>query len=334
MRKLGIGLLALLALSCAPDSSAPKPYPSKTLFVYIFSSQGGGTDQWARLMAPIIGRQLGVNMVCNNLPGANGGTGAMKVWNAPHDGYSILGASETSMFFGVNDVAPLADRWEYFLGGGSPGIVAVRSDSPYASIQDFVEAARRQPKSVKIANSGQGKLWHIKAAQLQKAADAEFQHVPYNGSGPAITALLSKEVDAVSCSAGEAGEYIRGGMLRPLVATEAEGVAFEGFGAAPAAGELYPSAAEDFDSLFQWLGFMLPADTPAEALEAFGRAFDMAMDDPKTEELIRMQNMRKIGLRGPAAKELALKMQSAASWASFELGLAKKTPEELGMPKP
>ena len=183
-------------------------YPSKPINVFIFSSQGGGTDQWVRHLANLMEKDLGVSIVCNNLPGANGGTAAMKVFNSPHDGYTVLGASETSVFFGVNDVAPQASKWEFFIGGGSPGVIGVHKDSPYKTIQDLVQAAKNKPNTVKIGNSGRGKLWHIKALQLAKGAGVQFQHVPYNGSAPAITALLSKEVDAVSCSAGENMESI------------------------------------------------------------------------------------------------------------------------------
>jgi len=96
-------------------------YPSKPINVYIFSSQGGGTDVWVRHLAGIMEKDLGVSIVCNNLPGANGGTAGMKVFNSPHDGYTVLGASETSVFFGVNDVSPIAKNWEFFIAGGSPG---------------------------------------------------------------------------------------------------------------------------------------------------------------------------------------------------------------------
>lgn len=324
----------LLMASCKQDRSQPKAYPHKNIFICVFSSQGGGTDRWARHMAALMEKDLGVNLVCNSLPGANGGTGAMKVWRAPHDGYTVLGASETSMFFGVNDVAPMADKWEFFIGGGSPGVLAVHSESPYETVQDLVKAAAAEPGKLKVGNSGRGKLWHIKAVQFEKGAGIRFQHVPYSGSGPAIVALLSKEVDIVSCSAGEIAEYVRGKKIRPLVMTETEGMDFEGSSHVPSATELYPKTAENYKDLFQWLGFMIPHDAPAEVLETFGLAFDKAMAHPKTDELAKLQKLRKIGLRGEEAKAMALRMQRIASWASEELGLARKNPAELGIPKP
>jgi tripartite-type tricarboxylate transporter receptor subunit TctC len=331
-----IAVVVLVALILMPAcKQRPKGrYPEKNIFVYIFSSQGGGSDRWARHLSALMEKELGVHIVCNNLPGANGGTGAMKVWNAPHDGYTILGASETSMFFGVNDVAPTAEQWEFFIAAGSPGVLAVHSDSPYETVQDLVQAAKNNPNRIKVSNSGQGKLWHIKVMQFEKGSGVEFQHVPYNGSAPAITALLSKEVDAVSCSAEEIVEYVKGDMIRPLIIIDTAGVEFENFGFVKPAAEIYPDTKYGYENLFQWLGFLIPHDVPDEVLEVFGRAFDKAVNHARTDELIKVQKARKIGLRGKEAKEMALRMQSVASWMSKELGIAKKDPVELGISRP
>jgi tripartite-type tricarboxylate transporter receptor subunit TctC len=336
MKKLCLILAALLLTAAVVTAEGQKEtkYPSKPITVYIFSSQGGGTDVWVRHLAGLMEKDLGVSIVCNNLPGANGGTAGMKVFNAPHDGYTVLGASETSVFFGVNDVSPTAKNWEFFIGGGSPGVIAVHKDSPIKTVQDLVQAAKDKPNTVKISDSGRGKLWHIKALQLGQGAGVRFQHVPYNGSAPAITALLSKEADAVSCSAGEIAEYVRGGMARPIVMTEAVDMDFEGFGKVPAATSLYPNTAFGYKNLFQWLGLMFPADTDPAILAAFDRAFKKAMTDPSTDTFAAAQKARKIGASGKEAKELAVNMESIASWMSAELGLAKKDPASLGIAKP
>ena len=234
----------------------------------------------------------------------------------------------------MNDVIPSAKNWEFFIGGGSPGVIAVHKDSPYRTVQDLVQAAKEKPNTVKISDSGRGKLWHIKALQLGKGAGVQFQHVPFNGSAPAITSLLSREVHAVSCSAGEIAEYVRGGMVRPVVMTEAVDMDFEGFGKVPSATGIYPNTAFGYKNLFQWLGFMFPADTDPAILEKFGAAFRKAVDDPSTVPFIEKQKARKIGAYGREGKDLAVNMESIASWISADLGLAKKHPESLGIAKP
>lgn len=309
------------------------PYPQRDIFVYIFSSQGGGTDTWIRHLSALISRELKVNMVCTNLPGAMGGNGAMRVWNSPHDGYTILGASETSVFFGVNDVAPMVDKWKFFIAGGSQGIFAVRNDSPYTKIEELAEHIKEHRGEMKVSNSGKGKLWHIKAVQLERALGGSLKHIPYNGSGPAITALLSGEVDAVSCSCAEIGEYVKAGLVRPLLVTDVTPVTFDGFGPVRSAIEVYPDMEMGLKNLFQWLGFMFPHDVDQERLKTFEDAFKQAIESPQFAQFLQMQMARKIALCGDEASQLVDRMQTIASWTAKELGIARKDPEELGIPR-
>ena len=160
--------LVSVAMVFAAGAAETEGYPTKDINVYIFSSQGGGTDSWCRFLAPLMEADLGVKIISTNMPGANGGTAAQKVWTSPHDGYTVLGASETSMFFGSNGVAPTSENWHFFVAAGSGGIIAVPTASPYQTIQDLVAAAKTSPKSVTIANSGQGKGWHTKAVTLER----------------------------------------------------------------------------------------------------------------------------------------------------------------------
>lgn len=337
-RMIAVCLVLLTSLSVmfsAGMEETTVQYPTKDINVYIFSSQGGGTDAWCRFLSPLMEEDLKVKVINSNLPGANGGTAAQKVWNSPHDGYTVLGASETSMFFGSNGVAPTSENWHFFIAAGSGGVIAVPAQSPYKTVQDMVDAAKQKPNTIKIANSGQGKGWHTKAVTLEKAAGVQFKHVPYNGSGPAITAMLSNEVDAVSCSTGEIAEYIRGGLVRPLVITEAKGETFVGWnGVVPAAAELYPDGAFEFSNMFQWLGFMLPIDTPESVVKRFETAFQKAMADPRTAEFAKNQSARLFGLSGDKARELAKNMEAVTWWMAFDLGIAKVSPEKAGVPRP
>jgi tripartite-type tricarboxylate transporter receptor subunit TctC len=198
----------------------------------------------------------------------------------------------------------------------------------------LAEFAQENRGKIKVGNSGQGKLWHIKAVQLERAMGGELKHIPYNGSGPAITALLSGEVDAVSCSCAEIAEYVKGGLVHPLIVTDVESVNFDGFGSVPSAIEVYPNMKSELRSLFQWLGFMFPYDVDPEKLKVFENAFKRAVESPEFSKFMQMQMARKIALCGEEANQLVERMQRIASWTSMELGIARKDPEELGINKP
>jgi len=338
MKKALVLILAIFMacgmLFAQAASEQTEAWPTRDISCYIHSNQGGGTDAWVRFLTPILEEELGVKITCTNLAGAKGGQAATKVYSAAHDGYSLLGTSETSMFYGSNDVGPTADKWNFYIAAGSAGIIVTTKDSKYKTIQELVEAAKANPDTVKIGNSGVGKGWHCKAILFEQGAGVKFKHVPYSGSGPALTALLSGEVDAVSCSTGEVAEYVRGGMVIPLVITENRSEKMEGYGEVPSAVALYPDTAFGLSNLFQFLGFALPDDTPQYILDKFGAAFDKAMKDPRTIKFAEDQIATIYDLKGEDAKKLTTNMQQVCWWLAQDLGLAVVSPEKAGIPRP
>jgi len=160
--KLMVSFLLLLVLLFSTPVFAE--YPTKSISVIIHSSAGGGSDMWARKVSGIMEKNLGVKMVCTNKPGGKGGIGANFVWNSRHDGYTILGASETSMTYGVNGACEkTAKFWNFYISAGSPGVIAVLKDSPFETFEDLTKAAKDKPDTIKVSNAGIGKLWHLKA---------------------------------------------------------------------------------------------------------------------------------------------------------------------------
>lgn len=309
-------------------------YPTKSVRVIVHSSAGGGSDTWARKVSALTETDLGKRMICSNKPGGKGGIGANFVWNSKHDGYTILGASETSMTYGVNGACrKTAKFWNYYISGGSPGVIAVLKDSPFKTFEDLVKAAKAKPDTVKVSNAGIGKLWHLKSEMFRKYGNIPIKHSPYNGSAPAIVALLTKEVDAVSCSAGEVGSYIESGKMRPLAMTEKDPFNFPGYGESPAITKFVPQL-KRYLPMSQFLCLMVPKDTPKEILDRLGKAFEYAMGTRDMAAFIKMQNATRYGLWGEPANKMAVEMEKKFSWFAFELGITKVHPKELGIEKP
>jgi len=329
----GYSILIVIFLFLAFPAQAID-YPTKSISVVIHSSAGGGSDVWARKVLAIMEKNLGQKMICTNKAGGLGGIAANFVWNSKHDGYTILGASETAMTYCVNGAFDkTAKVWNFYISGGSPGVIAVLNDSPFKTFEDLVKAAKANPDNVKVSNAGIGKLWHLKSEMFRKYANIPIKHSPYNGSAPAIVALLSKEVDAVSCSAGEVGSYIESGKMRPLVMTEKEPFNFPGFGETPAITKFSPQL-NKYLPMSQFLCLMVPKDTPKEILDRLGAAFEYAMKTPEMSEFIKMQLAVRYGLWGEPANELAIDMEKKFSWFAQELGITKVHPEKLGIEKP
>jgi len=309
-------------------------FPQRPVANAVFASAGGGTDQWNRLISNLMEKPLGTTINVSNMTGGRGGVAAAWGWDAPHDGYRWLGASETLVTMAVNGAHSTTMKdWEFFVIASSPGVLCVAADSPYQTYEELVQAAMENPDMVTIAHSGTGRLWHIKAYIAADVGNVPFSYVPYDGSRPAIVATISNETAAVSASAGEVFEFVRSGQLRPLVMLENESFEFPGYGTVPGAADTFASVREFFP-IDQWLGFMLPADTPEAVLKKIDAAFKEAMQNPDVKKLADDTVSKLYGISGQEAKDLMLSMESSISWLLHEWEMTEAAPDTLGIPKP
>lgn len=338
MKKIFILLTMVLFLSSlllAAGQQEGDVYPGRNINVTVHSSAGGGSDTWARKVSALMEKELGVKFIVNNMSGANGTTAANSVWNAPHDGYTLIGASESSMTYAVSGGFDDGARaWHYFWSGGSPGVIVVSKNSPYKDFKSFADAARSNSGQMSIAISGIGKLWHLKAEMVDRYANVPMKDIPYSGSAPAITALLSGEVDALSCSTGEAAPYIQSGDMIPLVITEDYNYSFEGYPTVvPAITDLYPEV-QKYLPMSQGLCLLAPKDIPEDAYKSLGAAFDKVMDSSEMLGFMQQENAVKIGMWGPEADKRAVEMEARFSWFAQDLGVAQVSPEKFGIARP
>lgn len=331
---VSVVLTVVLVLFGAGMVTAQDKFPSTAINNVVFSSAGGGTDVMNRYLGAAMEKPLGQKVMVSNMPGGLGGTAAEYVWQQKHDGHTLLGCSETATTFLVTGATKhgILD-WIFFIAAGSPGIVAVKAGSPHKDLDSLLKAAKDKPKAIKIGNSGMGKLWHIKVSILERNAGVQFLHIPYNGSNPAILAVLSGEVDAVSAAYGEVSEQVRAGKMKIIAVTEDERLKAEGAQNIPSLTEKYPAAAKYFP-LQQWLGFAVPKDVPAPTVKVLGAAFDKVVNDADAQKFYKQQYMEKVGLWGDKANKFAQTMESNISWISKDLGVAKIDPGTIGIPKP
>ena len=334
LRKNKTFFALLVVLLVSTVAFGAERYPVRSLNNIVFSSAGGGTDVMNRYLASKLEQKFKQRMIVSNMPGGLGGTAVEYVWVQKHDGYTVLGCSESITTFLVNNATKHGvSDWHFFIAAGSPGVIAVDARSPYNTIEDFIKAAAKNPGKIKIANSGKGKLWNIKAAILERNAGVKFMHVPYNGSNSAIISVLSGETNAVSAALGEVSEHVRAGKLKVLLITEDSPVKDRTYANIPLITELYPESAKYFPSR-QWLGFAVPKDTPQAVITVLEDAFQQVMNDPETDKFMDQQYMEKLALSGQEANEFALGMEANLSWISQLLGFSKIDPAKLNIPKP
>ena len=333
-KTLGLSVVAAGALALVGGAAlAQGDYPTRPIEISVWASAGGATDMTNRFLAEALEQEFGGKVNVVNRTGGGGGVAMNHVWSQPHDGYSILGASEAMQVVKVLGYHPTGTAdWRWYIAAGAPGVLSVRADSPYQTLDEFVAAAKANPNSVKIGHCAIGCVWHMKALALGLGADAAFNYVPFEGSAPAQVAALTGEVDGVVSGVSEQAEFIKAGKFRPLGMIEMDAYDFPGKGTIPAAGATYPGI--QAIPARQWLGMAVPKDTPPEVIAKLDAAFEKAMEHPKLKSMQDDRQLPLIGVYGDEAEEILQSMENTMSWKLFELGVAETDPATLGIPKP
>ncbi len=297
-------------------------------------SPGGGTDLVDRALAEGMKQYLGVPVNVVNMPGNNGGTATEFVWLKPRDGYNILGASETNLFLPANGGHSTTTKdWEYFMAGGSPGVILVPTDSPYKTFKEVIAAAKANPSKIKVASGVSGGLWHTKWALIAKTAGIKVDVLPMNGSKPSLTAGVAGDVDIIHVSLGEALPYINQKQLRALCMSELKPYTIPEFGEIPAIVNVLPTLKKVFP-LPMWLGLAVPANTPKPILNELNQAFQAAMKSQVVTNLLKEQVATPYGYSGKKAKNVAQDLEAKFCWTLYDLGTAKHNPADLKIARP
>jgi tripartite-type tricarboxylate transporter receptor subunit TctC len=263
----GMFLLLYMAAAGAQDA-----YPSKPITMVVPFPPGGVAEIVGRPLASVMEKALRQPVVVINRPGAGGSVGMASVAKGPTDGYTILmGLSSISIFpvsdringktpaYELRDFAPIA------LITADPTVLVVRSDGPYKTLKDFVDAAKAQPGKINYSSSGVYGTLHVSMEIFANAAGIKLFHVPYQGGGPAVTALLGGQVEALASGPAAAIGQIKGGKMRALASWSTERLAL--LPEIPTFKEL------GYDAEFYiWTGVFAPAATPAPILSRLREA--------------------------------------------------------------
>jgi len=271
-------LIALLAF-CA--SARAQDYPSKPITMVVPFPPGGVAEIVGRPLASLMEKTLKQPVILINRPGAGGAVGMASVARGPADGYTILmGLSSISIFpvsdringkeppYELKDFAPIA------LVTADPTVLVVRADGPYKTLKDFVEAAKAQPGKINYSSSGVYGTLHVAMEMFANAAGIKLFHIPYQGGGPAVTALLAGQVEASPQGPAAAIGHIRAGKMRALATWGTERLKL--LPEIPTFKEL------GYDAEFYiWSGLFAPAATPAPILMKLRQAVREAATSPE-----------------------------------------------------
>lgn len=227
-------LLAGLAASALLGVTGPvmaQDYPNKVIKLIVPYPPGGATDVIGRVMAQKLSGALGQQVIVDNRAGAAGSIGAAAVAAAAPDGYTLLMGAMTSHSISAvlykkvvnfdmdKSFAPVA------IVGSVPLLFVVNPSIKANTLAEFITLAKSKPGKLSFASAGNGSPQHLAGEMFQRMAGVQMLHVPYKGSGPAMTDLMGGQVDSMIETAPAAQAHIKGGKLRALAAASAQRVA-------------------------------------------------------------------------------------------------------------
>jgi tripartite-type tricarboxylate transporter receptor subunit TctC len=276
-------------------------FPSRPVRIVIGFPPGGGIDILARLIAPVMSERLGQPVIVDNRPGANGQVATQAVSQLEADGHTILFGTAGNLAInqvlypdrpGTNmerDFTPLS------LVASLGFVLVVGPSMKVTSFRELIDFARPRPGQVFFGSSGKGGLPHLCGELLNLQASIQTTHVPYRGSAPAFTDLISGQVHYVFDAVAIALPHIQAGSIRPLAVTGATPIA-----ALPGV-PLAKATLPDFE-VVNWYGMVVRSGTGADMIA-------------------RLHQEVTFALRQPAVAERA---------ASLGLDLVGTTPEQFG----
>jgi tripartite-type tricarboxylate transporter receptor subunit TctC len=307
-----------LALPASSSIARAQTYPTRPVRLIVSVAAGGSADIVARLMGQWLSDRLGQQLIIDNRPGGGNNVGAEAAINAAPDGYTLYLANSANAinatlyqrlkFNFIRDITPVAAIIRL------PNVMEINPSVPVKSVLDFVAYAKANPGKINFASSGNGSTIHMSGELFKMMTGVNMVHVPYRGAGPALTDLLSGQMQVMFDNMPSSIEFIRDGKLRPLAVTTA--TRWEGLPDLPTVAEFVPG----FEAS-AWFGVGAPKNTPVGIVEKLNEEINSILADPKVKA--RLVDLGGTVLRGSPSEFGRLIADDTEKW--------RKVVEALGI---
>ena len=270
----------------AAETTKATTFPEREVTIVVPFNAGGASDMTARIIAKGMEKELGKPVMVINKAGGSGGVGMSYVAGSNPDGYMMTYVPVELVMHKALKLSDLEPATFDYVGQTTivPAAVTVPVDAPYDTIQEFLEYAKANPGKIRVGNSGAGSIWHIAASSIEQKLGVDFNHIPFDGAAPAVTALMGKHIEAVTVNSGEVKAGVDAGKLKVLaVMTDVRDPAL------PDVPTLKESGVDI--SLSGWGGFAVPKGTPAEVRAILSSALEKAASTEEFKKFIAERSM-------------------------------------------
>jgi tripartite-type tricarboxylate transporter receptor subunit TctC len=265
--------LAVACSACAAPVAWGQAFPAKPVKVIVPFPPGGGADALARIMGPYLTKAWGQPVLIENKPGASGHIGAEAVATSPADGYTLLMSSTASLTEkNVHQFAPVT------LVSASPYVITVNPQVAALSVRELIDLAKKNPGKLTFGSSGTGAASHLAGELFKAMAGIDMLHVPYKGTGQALTDLLAGQIDVMFAPAQTVMPHVQAGKLRALAVTSAKRAAT--LPDLPTAAE---SGLPGYEAI-GWFGLLVPVATPGPLVAKLGAYANAVLAEPEVKQ--------------------------------------------------
>jgi len=297
------------ALPVASRVAWAQTYPARPVRIIVTTTPGGAPDILARLMGPWLSERLGQQFVVENRPGGGSNIGTEAVVRAPPDGHTLLLVTTNNAinmtlydklnFNFIRDIAPVAGVVRV------PNVMEVNPSFPAKTAPEFIAYAKANPNKLNFGSGGNGTASHMQFELFKLMSGVSMVHVSYRGSAPALTDLLSGQIQLMFDPMPSSIGHIKAGKLRALAVTTAT------------RSEVLPDlpTLRDFVPGYEastWFGIVAPTNTPAEIIEKLNNAINAGLADPKIKA--RLAEMGGMLLAGSPADFGKLIAEETDKW--------------------
>ena len=299
-------------LVLAPSAWSQQLYPSRPIRIIVPFSPGGGGDLMARKVAVKLTERTGISVFVENRAGASGNIGAEIVVHSAPDGYTVLSASSTygiqaslgrTSFDPLNDVTPIVGL------ARSPTVVIVAPNSPFKTLRDLINAAKRYPGEVTFGTAGIGAIAHMNMEHFASVAGIQMTHVPYKGSSQALTDMLGGSIAVTTANPTVAAPMVKAGRIRALAVGGSHHLS-----SMPDVPTYSEAGLPGFDP-YDWKAILGPKGIPLEIVSRLNTEINAIVKDKDFAAVLEADGSTALG--GPPSQLAALIRSDIERWRNL-----------------